>query len=111
MQRITRKAEPPRLTPPAIDAARRAEATVGPADPELEGLLTNRQSAALLGIGVPTFYAMLKDRQLPPAYYVRPYTPRWKASELLAALERTRGYPDQAKGHKRRAKVLKETEQ
>jgi predicted DNA-binding transcriptional regulator AlpA len=72
----------------------------------VERLLTNRQAAALLGIGVPTFYAMLKERQLPSAYYVRPYTPRWKASELLAAVGCMRGYPDQMKGHARRMKTI-----
>ena len=87
-------------------AATGGEAEDGPGP---ERLLNNRQAAALLGIAVPTFYAMLKARELPPAYYVRPYTPRWKASELLAAVERSRGYPDQMKGHARSAKILQET--
>src|SRR5690242_20537267 len=87
----------PRASVLAREAPRDSAAT-GDAS-EREQLLTNREAAALLGVGVPTFYAMLKDRQLPPAYYVRPYTPRWRASELLAALEFSRGYPDQMKGH------------
>ena len=59
---------------------------------ERERLLTNREAAALLGVGVPTFYAMLKDRQLPPAYSCGPIRhgggPRscWPLSNFRAAI-------------------------
>ena len=55
--------------------------TSDPSEPQLretvsgdaahDPLLTNRQAAAEIGVSVPTFYVMLKERQLPAAIYVR----------------------------------------
>jgi predicted DNA-binding transcriptional regulator AlpA len=80
----------------------------GAADPGRRSLLTNRQSAEHLNVGLATFYNLLKQRLLPPPIYVRPNTPRWVASELDAAIARLpRAYPDEWKVSARRREVLR----
>jgi predicted DNA-binding transcriptional regulator AlpA len=53
-----------------------------PEDP----LLTARQAAAELGIGVSTFWRDVHRERLPRPYYVAPRAPRWRRSEVLAVL-------------------------
>lgn len=92
--------------------------TSDPSEPQLretvsgdaahDPLLTNRQAAAEIGVSVPTFYVMLKERQLPAAIYVRSNAPRWRRSELRTAVaDLPRGYPDEMKGSARRRDVLR----
>ena len=54
-----------------------------PADP----LLTARQAAAELGKGLSTFWRDVRSGQVPKPYYVSERSPRWRRSELKAAIE------------------------
>lgn len=75
-------------------------------------MLTNRQSAREIGVSLNTFYVMLRERKLPPAYYVRPKAPRWLRSELRAAKARLpRGYPDEMKADTKRQVAPREESQ
>ena len=57
------------------------EAIYRPDDP----LLTAKQVAAELGIGVSTFWRDVHHRRWPAPYYVAPKAPRWLRSEIRAA--------------------------
>jgi predicted DNA-binding transcriptional regulator AlpA len=63
--------------------ANRAEARTLAADP----LLTAEEAAAETGRALSTFWRDVKRGTLPPAYYVTPRSPRWRMSELRAAVE------------------------
>ena len=58
-------------------------------------LLTAAKAAAELGIGVSTFWRDVLKAQLPAPYYITPKAPRWRRSELLAAVA---AHPRQATG-------------
>ena len=66
----------------AIDA-NRAQARALATDP----LLTARESAAETGRAISTFWRDVKRGLIPPPYYVTPRSPRWRRSELRAAVE------------------------
>jgi predicted DNA-binding transcriptional regulator AlpA len=53
-------------------------------------LLDARESAAETGRGVSTFWRDVRNGRLPPAYYITPKCPRWRRSELRAAVAATR---------------------
>jgi len=53
-------------------------------------LLTARESAAERGQALSTFWRDVAAGRVPPAYYVSPRCPRWRRSELRAALEACR---------------------
>ena len=57
-----------------------------PEDP----LLTAAEAAAERGQALSTFWRGVKDGSVPAPYYVSPRCPRWRRSELRAALEATR---------------------
>jgi predicted DNA-binding transcriptional regulator AlpA len=57
-----------------------------PPDP----LLTAREAAAERGQALSTFWRDVKAGRVPAAIYVSPRCPRWRRSELLAALEALR---------------------
>jgi len=63
--------------------ANRAEARALAPDP----LLTAEEAAAETGRALSTFWRDVKRGNLPPAYYVTPRSPRWRMSELRAAVE------------------------
>jgi predicted DNA-binding transcriptional regulator AlpA len=63
--------------------ANRAEARALAHDP----LLTAEEAAAETGRARSTFWRDIKRGTLPPAYYVTPRAPRWRLSELRAAVE------------------------
>lgn len=63
--------------------ANRAEARTLAADP----LLTAEEGAAETGRALSTFWRDVKRGTLPAAYYVTPRAPRWRLSELRAAVE------------------------
>jgi predicted DNA-binding transcriptional regulator AlpA len=70
---------------PAKDrlAARdRRKPTYVPDDP----LLDARESAAETGRGLSTFWRDVASGKLPPPYRVTPKAPRWRRSELRAAV-------------------------
>ncbi len=54
-------------------------------------MLTAREGAAELRVGLSTFWRDVKAGRLPPPYYVTPRCPRWRRSELRAGVEATRG--------------------
>ena len=49
-------------------------------------LLTAREAAAERGQALSTFWRDVRAGRVPPAYYVTPRCPRWRRSELRAAL-------------------------
>ncbi|WP_270934415.1 helix-turn-helix transcriptional regulator [Falsiroseomonas oryzae] len=73
------------LTTPRRTARRanRAEARALAADP----LLTAEEGAAETGRALSTFWRDVKRGTLPAPYYVTPRAPRWRRSELRAAVE------------------------
>jgi len=73
-----------RPTPdPTPTASRRRAATYIPDDP----LLTPREAAAERSQGLSTFWRDVRRGLVPPAIYVSPRCPRWRRSEIRAALE------------------------
>ena len=66
-------------------------------------LLTARQSADDLTISLPAFWKGVADGRLPEPFYVLPRAPRWRRSELRAALERNRMLPAEAKIARRKS--------
>jgi predicted DNA-binding transcriptional regulator AlpA len=60
-------------------------------------LLTAVESAAERGQALSTFWRDVRAGRVPPAYYVSPRCPRWRRSELRAALEACR-VPAKASG-------------
>ena len=50
-------------------------------------LLSAREAAHELGICVSLFWRLNKTGDVPPAIYVTAKTPRWRRSELHAAME------------------------
>lgn len=53
-------------------------------------LLTAAEAAAETGRGLSTFWRDVRASRLPPAYYITPRCPRWRRSELRAAVEACR---------------------
>lgn len=53
-------------------------------------LLNAQQSAIETGRALSTFWRDVRNGLLPPAYYVTPKSPRWRRSELRAAVIATR---------------------
>ena len=64
----------------------RRKAEYVPDDP----LLTAAEAAAERGQALSTFWRDVRAGRVPPAYYVSPRCPRWRRSELRAALEACR---------------------
>ncbi len=60
-----------------------------PADP----LLTAAEAAAERGQALSTFWRDVAAGRVPAAFYVSPRCPRWRRSELRAALEACRAAP------------------
>src|SRR4051794_581248 len=67
-------------------ASQRVAATYIPADP----LLTPREAAADRRQALSTFWRDVRRGLVPPAIYVSPRCPRWRRSEIRAALEACR---------------------
>jgi predicted DNA-binding transcriptional regulator AlpA len=65
---------------------RRSKPQYVPDDP----LLTAAESATEAGIGLSTFWRDVRAGRLPPAYRVTPRSPRWRRSELRAAVDACR---------------------
>jgi predicted DNA-binding transcriptional regulator AlpA len=72
---------------PALNAEPLAQRpTYVPPDP----LLTAREAAAERGQALSTFWRDVRAGRIPAAIYVSPRCPRWRRSEILAALEALR---------------------
>jgi len=76
----------PPTSQPQPDTDGRRRRTYQPDDP----LLSPREAAAERGQAISTFWRDVKRGMLPPAIYVNPKSPRWRRSELRAALEACR---------------------
>jgi predicted DNA-binding transcriptional regulator AlpA len=74
-----------------------------PPDP----LLNAEESAAECGLSVPAFWKGVKAGRLPKPVYPASRAPRWRRSELHAALEATRATPREAMEKRRQAKLAK----
>ncbi len=70
----------------ALRRARRAEWRATAPDP----LLMAEEAAAETGRALSTFWRDVKRGTLPAPYYVTPRAPRWRQSELRAAVDATR---------------------
>jgi predicted DNA-binding transcriptional regulator AlpA len=60
-------------------------------------LLTARQGAIEVAVSLPAFWKAVSDGRLPAPLYVLPRAPRWRRSELRAAVESRRMLPAEAK--------------
>jgi predicted DNA-binding transcriptional regulator AlpA len=68
-------------------------------------LLIKRNAAREIGVSIPTFDRCVAQGWLPAPVYPAPRAPRWRRSELLAALEKTRALPREAKERRRQKKL------
>jgi predicted DNA-binding transcriptional regulator AlpA len=59
-------------------------------------LLAAAAAAAETGRALSTFWRDVKAGRLPPAYYVAPRSPRWRRSELRAAVDACRRAPTES---------------
>jgi predicted DNA-binding transcriptional regulator AlpA len=84
---------------------RKAQPPPIPAFLTADALLTVREVAAWRRCGVSTVWRDVKRGTLPPPVYITPKSPRWRWSELLAALEQTRALPREAMARRRAAKM------
>ena len=80
--------EPVIRMPPCSKRPRRKPEYI-PADP----LLTAAEAAAERGQALSTFWRDVAAGRVPAAFYVSPRCPRWRLSELHAALEACRASP------------------
>ena len=74
----------------------------------LDPVLTAEQSAVEVGLSPPGFWNAVRDGRLPAPFYPASRAPRWRRSELLAALEKTRARPRQQMDTRRLAKIARE---
>jgi predicted DNA-binding transcriptional regulator AlpA len=81
------------------------------ADDSDPSFLTAKNAAALVGVSLPAFWKSVAQEILPAPFYPARRAPRWSKAELLAALERTRKLPREAKWQRmtvRRANLSKD---
>lgn len=67
--------------------------------------LTAPEGADLVGLSIAAFWRGVASGRLPAPVYPAPKAPRWRRSELLAALEVTRALPREAMAARRAAKL------
>jgi len=70
-----------------------------------DALLSAESAAAETGLSLPAFWKMVEAGRLPRPYYPAPRAPRWRRSELIAALEATRALPREARAARRAARL------
>jgi predicted DNA-binding transcriptional regulator AlpA len=68
-------------------------------------LLPAREAAEEVGLSLAGFWRAVARGRLPAPVYPSPKSPRWRASELRAALEATRALPREAMARRRAAKL------
>src|SRR3954447_14153268 len=64
-------------------------------------LLSSSEAATEAGRALSTFWRDGRAGRLPPPYYATPRCPRWRRSEVRAALEATRALPSEAAAARR----------
>jgi predicted DNA-binding transcriptional regulator AlpA len=67
-------------------------------------LLTAPEAAEAVGLSLAAFWRAVSSGRLPAPLYPAPKAPRWRSSELVAALEATRALPREAMARRRAAK-------
>lgn len=75
--------------------------------PTPDPLLPAELSAAEVGLSLPAFWRAVASGRLPAPLYPAPKAPRWRRSELNAALDATRALPRDAMAARRAAKLAK----
>jgi predicted DNA-binding transcriptional regulator AlpA len=70
-----------------------------------DALLTAKESAAEVHLSLAAFWRAVAARRLPPPLYPLPRAPRWRRSELRAALDATRALPAEAKAERRAVRL------
>jgi predicted DNA-binding transcriptional regulator AlpA len=68
-------------------------------------LLSAESAAAEVNLALPTFYKQVAAGRFPAPVYSAPRAPRWRRSELIAALEVTRALPSEARAARRAARI------
>jgi predicted DNA-binding transcriptional regulator AlpA len=68
-------------------------------------LLPAREAADEVGLSLAGFWRAVAAGRLPAPVYPSSKSPRWRASELRAALEQTRALPREALARRRSAKL------
>ena len=89
---------PPRCNPHSGHIGRRAPAAPRTCD---DPLLSAREGAAEVHLSLAAFWRAVAAGRLPRPLYPLPRAPRWRRSELQAALEATRALPAEAKAVRR----------
>lgn len=74
-----------------------------PPDP----LLTAEQAAEEVALSLPAFWRAVAAERLPAPLYPAPKAPRWRRSELHAALEATRSLVRDAMNVRRMARIVR----
>lgn len=70
-------------------------------------LMNAKRSADHVGLTLAPFWKAVASGRLPAPYYPAPRAPRWRKSELDAALEATRSLPCEAKAARRAARLAR----
>jgi len=73
----------------------------------LDPLLDARESATEVGLSEPGFWKAVQGGRMPPPYYPLSRAPRWRRSELHAAVAATRALPADQKARRRAAKLAR----
>lgn len=73
--------------------------------PPTDQLLPARDAVRFVGLSLPALWAGVRAHRLPAPFYPAPRAPRWRESELRAALEATRALPRDAMAARRAAKL------
>jgi predicted DNA-binding transcriptional regulator AlpA len=72
-----------------------------PVDP----LLTAEQASCEVGLSLPGFWKAVSVGRIPAPLYPASRAPRWRRSELHAAIDSTRCLPAEAKEKRRKIKI------
>lgn len=73
-----------------------------PSEMTAEPLVTVEKLVEVTDSSVHTIWRAVNSGRIPRPIYVAPRAPRWKLSEVLAALEATRATPAEARAARRR---------
>jgi predicted DNA-binding transcriptional regulator AlpA len=76
--------------------------------PACEPLMTVVELADYLSVTEAAIYLAVKNQRLPRPVYPLSRSPRWRRSEIDAALEKTRAMPGVARAERRQAKLEKQ---
>jgi predicted DNA-binding transcriptional regulator AlpA len=73
--------------------------------PHEDSFLCRLEAAKFCGINPATLFKQVNEGRLPAPVYPAPRAPRWRRSELIAALEATRALPREARAARRAARI------